>query len=335
MPRPTALASFDDLAPDHEDFRSDVLRGLGEEPKNIPCKYFYDECGSDLFQEICGLPEYYPTRTETALLRDLAPRLGALAGPGCFLIEYGTGSSEKMRIVLDALDEPAAYAAVDISREHLLEVTTALAEDLPGLAVHAVCADFTQPFEVPDVGTGGPGRRIAFFPGSSLGNFTPEDSVAFLATAAGVVGAGGAMLIGIDLKKDEKILNAAYNDAQGVTAAFNLNLLARVNRELGGTFDLGAFRHHAFYNSREGRIEMLLASSRAQTAEVAGRTFAFAEGETIHTENSYKYGLDEFRDLARRAGFTPVKAWTDDENLFSVHYLSVADQAPTDEGWSP
>ncbi|HJO73119.1 MAG: L-histidine N(alpha)-methyltransferase [Rhodospirillales bacterium] len=325
MPRPTALPSFDDLAPDSEDFRSDVLRGLGEEPKNIPCKYFYDECGSDLFQEICGLPEYYPTRTETALLRDLAPQLGALAGPGCSLIEYGTGSSEKMRIVLDALDDPAAYTAVDISREHLLETTTALAEDLPGLAVHAVCADFTQPFEVPDAGTGGTGRRVAFFPGSSLGNFTPEASVAFLATAAGMVGAGGAMLIGIDLKKDEKILNAAYNDAQGVTAAFNLNLLARVNRELGGTFEFGAFRHHAFYNASEGRIEMHLVSTRAQTAEVAGRTFAFGAGETIHTENSYKYGVDEFRALARRAGFTPVKAWTDAEDLFSVHYLTVED----------
>ena len=324
MTRPATLASFDDLAPDREDFRADVLRGLGEEPKNIPCKYFYDERGSDLFQEICGLPEYYPTRTETALLRDLAPELGALAGPGCFLIEYGTGSSEKMRIVLDALNDPAAYAAVDISREHLLEVTTALAEDLPGLAIHAVCADFTQPFEVPDAGTAGIGRRIAFFPGSSLGNFTPNEAVAFLTTAAGMVGAGGAMLIGIDLKKDEKILNAAYNDAQGVTAAFNLNLLARVNRELGGTFELGAFRHHAFYSANEGRIEMHLVSTRAQTAEVAGQTFAFAAGETIHTENSHKYGLGEFRDLARRAGFTPVNAWTDTEDLFSVHYLSVA-----------
>ncbi len=327
MTRPTALASFDDLAPDREDFRADVLRGLGEAPKNIPSKYFYDEPGSDLFQKICGLPEYYPTRTETALLRDLAPDLGALAGPGCFLIEYGTGSSEKMRIVLDALDAPTAYAAVDISREHLLEVTTALAKDLPGLAVHAVCADFSQPFEVPDAGAGGTGRRLAFFPGSSLGNFTPGDAVAFLATAAAVIGAGGAMLIGIDLKKDEEILNAAYNDSQGVTAAFNLNLLARVNRELGGTFDLGAFRHHAFYNAGAGRIEMHLVSTHAQAAEVAGRTFAFAEGETIHTENSHKYGLDEFRELARRAGFTPVKAWTDARDLFSVHYLAVEDAA--------
>ena len=327
MTRPTALASFDDLAPDREEFRTDVLRGLGEDPKNIPCKYFYDEPGSDLFQEICRLPEYYPTRTETALLRDLAPDLGALAGPGCFLIEYGTGSSEKMRFVLDALEAPAAYAAVDISREHLLEVTSALAKDRPELAVHAVCADFTQPFEVPDAGTGGTGRRIAFFPGSSLGNFAPEDAVAFLTTAAAVVGAGGAMLIGIDLKKDEKILNAAYDDAQGVTAAFNLNLLARVNRELGGTFELGAFRHRAFYNVREGRIEMHLVSIRAQTAEVAGQTFAFAEGETIHTENSHKYGVDEFRELARHAGFTPVKIWTDARDLFSVHYLTVADGA--------
>jgi dimethylhistidine N-methyltransferase len=260
-------------------------------------------------------------------LRDLAPDLGTLAGPGCFLIEYGTGSSEKMRIVLDALEAPAAYAAVDISRDHLLEVTSALAKDRPELAVHAVCADFTQPFEVPDAGTGGTGRRIAFFPGSSLGNFAPQDAVAFLTTAAAVVGAGGAMLIGIDLKKDENILNAAYDDAQGVTAAFNLNLLVRVNRELGGTFELGAFRHRAFYNAREGRTEMHLVSTRAQTAEVAGQTFAFAEGETIHTENSHKYGVDEFRELARRAGFTPLKVWTDARNLFSVHYLLVADGA--------
>jgi len=323
MTQSTALASFNNLAPDREDFRADVLRGLGEEPKNIPCKYYYDKPGSDLFQKICNLPEYYPTRTETTLLRDLAVDFCALAGPGCFLIEYGTGSSKKMRIVLDALDAPTAYAAIDISREHLLEVTTALAKDLPGLAVHAICADFTQPFQVPDAGEYSTGRRLAFFPGSSLGNFMPDAAVGFLTAAAEMVGAGGAMLIGIDLKKNEKILNAAYNDAQGVTAAFNLNLLARVNRELGGTFDLDAFLHHAFYNAAEGRIEMHLMSRRAQTAEVAGQTFAFAEGETIHTEHSHKYGLDEFRDLARRAGFIPVKAWTDAQNLFSVHYLSV------------
>ena len=284
-----ALASFLDLAPDGDDFLADVLAGLAGDPKSISCKYFYDERGSDLFQRICELPEYYLTRTETALLGDLATEAAGLIGPGCHLIEYGTGSSEKMRIVLDTLEHPATFVAVDISREHLLQATEALAKDRPDLDVHAVCADFTGPFEVPDAVAGAAGRRVVFFPGSSLGNFAPNEATTFLAGAAHVAGPGGGLLIGVDLKKDQTILDAAYNDAAGVTAAFNLNLLVRINRELGGTFDVDTFRHHAFYNAEAGRIEMHLVSAKDQTAVVSGQSFVFREGETIHTENSYKY----------------------------------------------
>ncbi len=325
MTRHTALASFEDLAPDEDDFLAEVLKGLADEPKHLPCKFFYDEQGSKLFERICGLPEYYLTRTETGLLRASAPEIAALVGPHCQLVELGSGSSEKVRIVLDALDRPAAYVAVDISCDHLLAAAAALAADLPHVAVHAVCADYTKPFRVPAVeGVANP-KHVVFFPGSTLGNFTPDQAVGFLAMAAEVAGPGGAMLIGIDLKKDENILNAAYNDAQGVTAAFNMNLLARVNRELGGTFTLGAFRHQALYNAGEGRIEMHLVSLKDQVARVAGRDFRFRDGETIHTENSYKYSVPEFQDLARRAGFVPVQVWTDENDLFSIHYLGAGE----------
>jgi dimethylhistidine N-methyltransferase len=236
------------------------------------------------------------------------------------MIEYGTGSSEKMRIVLDALRDPAAFIAVDISREHLLQVTEALAADRPDLTVHAVCADFTQPFDLPE--RAGSGNHVAFFPGSSLGNFTHEWAVDFLAGIAETIGSGGGLLIGIDLKKDKAILEAAYDDAQGVTAAFNMNLLVRLNAEFGSDFDLDSFRHKAMYNDDIGRIEMHLMSLKDQTVTLDGKSFKFAEGETIHTENSYKYGIEEFQALAGRAGFTPVKVWTDADDLFSIHYLT-------------
>jgi dimethylhistidine N-methyltransferase len=318
----TALASFEDLAPDDDDFLAEVLKGLADEPKHLPSKFFYDEQGSKLFGRICGLPEYYLTRTETGLLRASAPEIAALVGPHCQLVELGAGSSEKARIVLDALERPAAFVAVDISCDFLVEAMAALAADLPHLAVHAVCADFTKPFPVPAVEGLGDPKRVVFFPGSTLGNFTPDRAVRFLATAAEVAGPGGAMLIGIDLKKDARILDAAYNDAQGVTAAFNMNLLVRVNRELGGTFALDAFRHHAFYNAAEGRIEMHLVSLKDQVVRVAGTEFRFREGETIHTENSYKYSIPGFQDMARAAGFVPVQVWTDENDLFSIHYLA-------------
>ncbi|MGA0394164.1 MAG: L-histidine N(alpha)-methyltransferase [Rhodospirillales bacterium] len=324
MNQDTALASYDDFAPESGDFLTEVIDGLSGDPKTLPCKYFYDECGSDLFQKICKLPEYYPTRTETRLLSDCAPDIAASIGAHCCLIEYGTGSSEKMRIVLNALEQPAAFIAVDISREHLLQATEALADDLSGLDVHAVCADFTKPFELPAIKAAENGKAVVFFPGSSIGNFDQEGAVDFLANAASLVGSGGGLVIGVDLKKDTAVLNAAYDDAAGVTAAFNLNLLTRINRELNGTFDVSSFSHRAFYNEDLGRIEMHLVSSRVQTAKVGGKPFKFIAGETIHTENSYKYTVDEFQEIGRKAGFRPVQAWTDRDNLFSVHYFETA-----------
>jgi dimethylhistidine N-methyltransferase len=321
--RPVALASFDDIAPDREAFRAEVLSGLSQAQKSLPSKFFYDERGSDLFYEICNTPEYYPTRVETALLRRIAPEAAALIGPNCCLIEYGAGSSEKMRIILDALEAPAAFVAVDISKEHLLQGTRALAADHPSLLVHGVCADYSRPFRLPIIEGRRVDRKVAFFPGSSLGNFDIDEARDFLAAAVQVVGSGGGMLIGIDMKKDEAILNAAYNDAAGVTAAFNLNMLRRINREAGANFDLQSFRHNAFFNAAQGRIEMHLVSAKDQKVEVAGRSFPFRAGETIHTENSYKYSIEEFQELARSACFVPVKAWTDPGGLFSVHYLEV------------
>ncbi len=316
--RPAAVA-FHDLAPAPADFGAEVLAGLGAEPKTLPCKFFYDQRGSALFQEICRLPEYYPTRTEMALMGACAADIGACAGPECVVVEYGIGSVDKARLLLRALDRPRAYVAVDISREHLLAAAETLADEFPEVAVHAVCADFTRPFGLPPEVDGA--RRLAFFPGSTLGNFSPAEARDFLAAIADLVGDGGGLLIGIDLKKDTAVLDAAYDDARGVTAAFNLNLLSRINRELGGTFALDAFRHEAGYNPAEGRVEMHLVSLADQTAEVHGRTFAFAAGETVHTENSYKYTVAEFQDLARGAGFTAEDAWTDPDDLFSIHCL--------------
>lgn len=314
------ISSFVDLAPADGDFLKDVLQGLSQPQKTLPCKYFYDEAGSRLFDAICELPEYYPTRTEMALLEASAAEIAAQVGPHAQLIEYGCGSIQKVRILLDAFDRPAAYVAVDISREHLVQAAEALAADRPDLDVHVVCADFTRPFDLPASGTG---RRIGFFPGSTLGNFTRPAAREFLANAASVLGSGGGMLIGVDLRKDRTTLEAAYNDSQGVTAAFNLNLLERINRELDGGFDLDGFAHHAFYDSSRGRVEMHLVSARDQRVQVDGHAFRFAAGETIHTENSYKYGIDEFQEMARSAGFTPGPVWTDPHRLFSIHFLDV------------
>ena len=317
------LQSFDDLAPEPDDFRADVLGGLSDNPKSIPCKYFYDSRGSRLFDQICELPEYYPTRTEIALLNAISAELACHIGPHAHIIEYGCGSVKKVRPLLDALDRPAAYVAVDISRDHLLHAARTLAADYPDIDVHAVCADFTKPFSVRPPHHRPDARRVGFFPGSTLGNFKREDARRFLARAAEFLKPGGAMVIGIDLKKDEAILDAAYNDAKGVTAAFNLNLLRRINRELGGDFDLAKFRHGAHYDAAQGRVEMHLYSVADQTVRVDGREFRFTEGESIHTENSHKYGVDEFRRIARQAGFEPVDVWTDDARLFSIHYLVV------------
>ena len=313
--------SFADVHPDQESILAEALAGLRATPKTLPCKFFYDKRGSELFQRICELPEYYVTRTETALLGEIAGEAAALIGADATIIEYGTGSSEKISILLRALERPAACVAVDIAEVALRRTTETLARDFPDLAVHAICADFTQPFDLPPMS--GAGRRVVFFPGSSLGNFDPEQSVRFIAGAARMAGPGGGMLFGIDLKKDAAILNAAYDDAAGVTAAFNLNLLLRLNRECGADFDLDSFRHRAFYNAEAGRVEMHLVSQKAQTVSLGGQSIAFAEGETIHTENSYKYSAAEFQDLARRAGCEPLRAWRDADGMFSMHYLSV------------
>jgi dimethylhistidine N-methyltransferase len=295
--------SFHDLRPDAGSFLDDVVAGLSLPQKELPPKYFYDERGSALFDAICELPEYYPTRTETAIMhthtRDMARHLG----PRCALIEYGSGNSRKTRILIGEL-APVAYVPIDIAGAQLKASSAELARTFPRLT--GVDAR----------------RRVIYFPGSTIGNFTTAEAAAFLANARAVVGAGGAMLIGVDLKKDPALLNAAYNDAQGVTAQFNLNLLARINRELGADFDLAAFRHRAFYDAALGRIEMHLVSGRDQQVTLPGHVFRFRSGETIHTENSYKYSVAEFQDLARSAGYAPQECWTDPERLFAVHYLT-------------
>jgi dimethylhistidine N-methyltransferase len=315
--------AFHDTAPDVEDFRDAVLAGLSRPRKSIPCKFFYDERGSALFDEICELPEYYPTRTEIAILEDAASEIADLAGPGAALIEFGSGSSRKVRILLDALRAPAAYVPVDISREYLRRSAADLAADFPVLDVIAVCADYTRPFRLPPLPTSAR-RRVGFYPGSTIGNFSPDEAGAFLRTAARLLGRGAGMVIGVDLRKDRETLETAYDDRSGITAAFNLNLLARVNRELDGNFDLDRFEHEAIWDPEEGCVTMYLRSLIDQTVAVADRRFRFAAGERVHTENSYKYTLDGFRRLAARAGFRAVETWTDRDDLFSVHYLDVA-----------
>ncbi len=316
------LSRFVDLHPPADSFREAVLAGLSKPQKELPSKLLYDARGSQLFDQITELKEYYPTRTELALLRDRADEIADLAGPEAVLVEYGSGASVKVRILLDALEDPAGYIAIDISREHLKAAANAIAADYPDVTVMAVCADYTQPFELPEV-PDADGRRVGFFPGSTIGNFTPDEAVSFLASAAQTLGPGGALVIGADLKKDTDILRAAYNDSEGVTAAFNLNLLERINREMDADFDPDGFSHDAVWNSDKSRIEMHIRADSPQTARVGGTDFAFAEGETIHTENSYKFSLEAFQSIARQAGFTPECAWTDRDGLFSVHFLAV------------
>ncbi len=308
---------FYDNHPKPVNFYTEVINGLQEEPKAIPPKFFYDETGSRLFDAICELPEYYPTRTETALLRQHAEEIANLIGKECLLIEPGSGSSQKVRMLLEAL-QPAAYMPMDISRNYLLQAAQQLAADYPWLEVHATCIDFTSELtlhsDLPRA------HRVAFFPGSSIGNFEPAEAIVFLRNIAGMVGANGGLLIGVDLKKDESILNAAYNDAQGITAQFNLNLLSRINRELDADFKLETFQHEAFYNPTAGRIEMHLASCLTQSVSIGGIKISIAHNETIHTENSYKYSVEEFSSLAKLAGFELVNVWTDADRLFSLHY---------------
>ena len=309
------------LHPTPAELAAEVLAGLRRRPRVIPPKFFYDARGSQLFDAITQTPEYYPTRTEIAILQAHAADIAARVGTGSVLVEPGSGSCMKVRLLLEGL-KPCAYVPMDISHDHLRVAAEQVAAEFPWLEVHAACTDFTRQMVVPDSAPEGP--RVAFFPGSSIGNFDPDGAADFLAVVAELVGPGGLLLIGVDLKKASAVLDAAYDDGAGVTAAFNLNLLERINRELGADFDLGAWRHRAFYNADLGRVEMHLVSTQDQGVQVCGERFDFTAGETIHTENSYKYSVADFQVVARRAGFLPKAVWTDPADLFSVHLLSVA-----------
>ena len=304
-------------------FETDVLAGLRASPKQLPPKYFYDGTGSLLFERITELPEYYPTRCEIRILRDHARDIATLIPEGAALVEFGSGSSRKARILLRAARKLAAYVPVDICGEMIEQEAAELRPDFPGLKVLPVRADITQAFTLPAQAKAAP-LRVGFFPGSTIGNFEPHEAAAFLRNAARILGAGATLIIGVDLIKPVEVLNAAYNDAAGVTAKFNLNLLKRINRELGGTFKLDGFEHHAFYNRERHRIEMHLASLRRQKVKVAGETIEFRAGETIHTENSYKYSIASLGALARGVGWQPAAVWTDERDYFAIQAFTVA-----------
>jgi L-histidine Nalpha-methyltransferase len=300
--------------------RMEIRCGLQSTPKTLPPKLFYDARGARLFERICRLPEYYLTRAELEILRERAPEIATCVGPASVLIEYGAGAGIKVRHLLDELETPAAYVPIDIAGEQLESVAAGFAADYPGLLVAPVWADYTTPFALPKLPDAAR-RRVAYFPGSTIGNFHPREAVAFLRGIAGTVGEGGGLVLGADLRKDPLVLHAAYNDAQGVTAAFNLNVLTRLNRDLGATFDPSLFRHYAFYNPVPGRIEMHLVSLVEQTVCVGGESIRFARGEPIWTESSYKYDGEQLERMARESGFAIKRSWTDREGLFRVLYL--------------
>jgi L-histidine N-alpha-methyltransferase len=309
--------------PEIESFAQDVVTGLSAQPKWMSAKHFYDAEGSRLFERIMGLPEYYPTRSEMSVLREHAAAIADLIPDGAALVEFGSGSNAKIRLLLDAAPELAAYVPVDISAEYLEEQAEELRRDFPDLDILPIAADFTKRFELPAKVRSRP--RVGFFPGSTIGNFEPLAAVSFLRNAARILGRGAVMIIGVDLVKDKATLNAAYNDAEGVTAAFNLNLLTRINRELGADFDLDQFEHRAFYEPKRQRIEMHLVSRKQQKVAMNWKIFEFKRGETIHTENSYKYSLERFKALAQGSGWTPRESWTDPDGMFSVHALVASD----------
>jgi L-histidine Nalpha-methyltransferase len=300
-----------------DSFAADAIAGLTAKPKTLSPKYFYDLQGSALFERITQLPEYYPTRCEIGILQDNAPAIASMFPPSCALIEFGSGSSRKARILLSAAATVEAYVPVDISGDFLQQDLAQLRRDLPHLLVHPLVEDFTQKFAIPPPLARLP--RVGFFPGSTIGNFEPDEAGHFLRHIGKMLKAGSLLVVGIDLVKDEETLNRAYNDAEGVTARFNLNLLARMNRELGTDFDLTTFKHSAFFNHEKSRIEMHLASTERQTVRINGAAIDLRAGETIHTENSYKYTVRSFRALARKNGWSPVRVFTD--GFFSVHVL--------------
>ena len=310
-----------DLAPTPANFQSEFLAGLKRHPKTLPCKFFYDERGSTLFDDICELEEYYLTRTETKILRDNVEEISALCGSDCVLIELGSGRSSKTRLLLDHLETPVAYVPIDISRRHLLRAAEALNGDYFPLQVLPICADYNQPLKLP-IPARIPKRKVIFYPGSTIGNFEPQPAAAFLRRLATWCQPGDGLLIGVDLQKSRDILRAAYNDARGVTAAFNLNLLLRANGELGASFNLEQFRHRAIYDEVNGRIEMHLVSQCRQRVVLAGEEIHFEKGEFVTTEYSYKYREEGFRAFAGAAGWQAQRTWIDEGRLFSVHYFS-------------
>jgi dimethylhistidine N-methyltransferase len=299
-------------------FASDVTEALSQHPKKLSPKYFYDAAGSELFEQITRLPEYYPTRTELNILRARSADIQAIIPNNAALVEFGAGATTKVRLLLNEC-EFGAYVPVDISGDFLNAQADELRADFPELSVLPVVADFTAPFALPDAVGAMP--KVGFFPGSTLGNFEPHEACAFLRSARDILGPGALLLIGIDLEKDERLLHAAYNDAAGVTGQFNKNVLVRINAELGGDFDLNGFTHRAIYNKERHRIEMHLIARKPQTVHLLGRSFAFRAGESIHTESSYKYSIERFNALARGSGWTPKSSWTDDAKMFSVHAL--------------
>ncbi len=322
MPR---IASFvvHDYEPSPGTFFDDVVQGLSQPAKRLPSKYLYDARGCRLYEAICDLEEYYLTRTELAILQRHSREIAARIGPEAAIIELGSGSNVKTRILLDRLDRPAAYVPVDIARDHLTATTAQLRLRYPRLEVHPLCADFTDWFEPPELETE-VRRNVVVFLGSTIGNFDPAEAKTLLARMALVTGRQGGLLLGFDLKKDRQILEAAYNDSRGVTAQFNLNLLTRVNRELGANFRLEQFDHAAIYNPTAGRIEMHLVSDCWQAVSLHGHRFILRRGETICTEHSHKYDLHGFRRRAARAGFRHVQTWTDPRQMFAVAYFEIA-----------
>lgn len=299
-------------------FARDAIDDLSQHPKRLSPKYFYDAAGSELFEAITQLPEYYPTRTELGILRDRGNDIAAIIPKGAALIEFGAGATTKVRLLLEKC-AVGAYVPVDISGDFIKAQAHALRHDFPKLAVHPVAADFTAPFALPAEIAAMP--KVGFFPGSTIGNFEPHEACSFLKSAHEILGKGALMIIGVDLEKDERVLYDAYNDTAGVTARFNLNVLVRINRELGGNFDLSAFTHRAIYNRERHRIEMHLISKKPQAVRMLGTSFSFRLGESIHTESSYKYSVERFTALARGSGWQVRESWTDKDRMFSVHAL--------------
>jgi dimethylhistidine N-methyltransferase len=318
-----AIQPASEVRPTSADLLADVIAGLSSDPRTLPCKYFYDERGAALFKKICDLPEYYITRTEIDILDRHRAEIASQLGPNVELIGLGTGAGTKTRILIEALEKPAVYIPVDISEKQLRKSAALFRKIFPDLEILPVCADYLQPVVLPSPRHTA-ARNVVYFPGSTIGNFEPNEALQFLRRIANVAGRGGGLLIGVDLQKDQNVIEAAYNDSAGITAQFNLNLLARINRETGADFNLDRWRHRAIYNSNAGRIEMYLISATDQTVRIQDREFRFRADEKILTEHSYKRTPEGFIALARQAGFDFVKLWTDDARLFGVFYLVTA-----------